>query len=92
MSIGAIAGGVIGGVLGLAAIIAGCWFLLRRRRRMAPPPPPTYYEQPAVNPDSELMAEAEAPVKIERQELAGQPAMSEVYGSKNHRFELDARS
>lgn len=90
MSTGAIAGGVAGGVLALAAIVGGCWFLMRRRRRMVPPPPPKYYEQVAVNPDTQFMAEA--PVDTEPRELAGLPATSEFSGSKNFRYELDARS
>lgn len=80
----------MGGVLGLAAIVGACWFIMRRRRRMTPSPPPKYYEQPIMNPDNEFMAEV--PADTERKELAGQPAASESYGSTSHRFELDARS
>ncbi|KAH6616877.1 hypothetical protein C7974DRAFT_53559 [Boeremia exigua] len=45
---GAIAGGVVGGVLGLAGILALAWFCLRRRRKQKAndPPPATAMQAP----------------------------------------------
>lgn len=72
-NVGAIAGAVVGGVLGLAIIVGACWIWIRRRHKPPPPPP---------KPDSRFSLElggnylSEAPTYagvIKRNELPGGP-------------------
>lgn len=78
-NVGAIAGAVVGGVLGLAIIVGACWVLIRRRYKPTPPHPKP---PPSLEPDSRSSLElggnyvSEAPTyagNIKRNELPGGP-------------------
>lgn len=82
MSKGAIAGGVVGGVAGLALIIGILWFFIAGRKKQKNS---KLGEARAVNPQVQPMSEVPAGVRDGRSELGGDTYMYSELPAGNER-------